>query len=140
MLQDQTTVEEVAPGLTLEWLYENRIVVFTLSSAERPTIDAYVEWNIAVMRGWPKARPYLTMQAATPDFTLTPYMSRRALLILNTFRELGLKGRNAVIIPHKRVAQILQLLIQARRGLVPNLKARAFYDRDQGLTWLKELL
>lgn len=140
MLQDQTTFEEIIPGLQLEWLYENRIVMLTLSSAERNVIDAYVDLNIAVIRAWPEDRLYLTIQAVRSGFTMTPYLSRSALEIFKVCRELGISGRNAVIVPHPRLAQIMQLLIQTRRGLTPDLKARMFSDRDQALNWLIEAL
>lgn len=140
MLQDQATIEEIIPGLQLEWLYENRIVVLTLSSAERHVVDAYLELNIAVIREWPEDRLYLTVQVVKSGFTMTPYLSRRALEILKVCRELEISGRNAVIVPHPRLAQIMQLLIQTRRDLTPDLKARMFSDRDQSLNWLKEAL
>lgn len=130
--------QEIAPGLTMQWLYSRRIVALTLTDSRPEIIDAYTALNIQVIQQWPRSRPYLIFQDHT-KVGFPEHLRQRAPEILSAFREEGLTGRNAFIA--RRQAPIATLRdfgdAMARRA---RISIRVFTSPPLALEWLKQVM
>lgn len=129
--------EEVVPGLFVQWLYDRRIVVFIAHNVSHQTIDAWVEVLQNTLKDWPEDRPFLSLyEMSFPEATLTPYMRSKLGEVIETHQ--NLTGRTAAVVRKTFLVQLVNLFLRGRR---PGIRQRQiFYDYNEGLEWLKEML
>jgi hypothetical protein len=71
-------VEVLAPGVTIEWLSDHRIMIMTASDSSRGTVDVWINRSMELLREWPADKPWMTIIDATnPKVARTPYMRDR---------------------------------------------------------------
>src|SRR5512142_1322614 len=126
--------ETVAPGITSEWLDNRQIVVFKLGSVARPSIDALLNHIRTILSEWPSDRPYLALYVFGDATTgPTPYIRER-------FRDIPqwrpeLEAHIAFITARTIQGQLVQAYVRTRGNA-----ARIFFNRDEGLAWLRGFL
>lgn len=49
------------PGISREWVAEERVIVYTLQSPQMATLAAWSEAALATFEAWPKDKPYLAV-------------------------------------------------------------------------------
>lgn len=54
-------MEMFYPGISREWVLDNRVVVYTLHSPQMATLAAWSEAALATLESWPKDQPYLAV-------------------------------------------------------------------------------
>lgn len=54
-------MEEIFPGLTREWLFDNRVVSYTLYSPQKAALLAWSESAIYTLETWSHEKPYLAV-------------------------------------------------------------------------------
>ena len=54
-------MEEIFPGLTREWLFDNRVVSYTLYSPQKAALLAWSESALSTFETWPREKPYLAI-------------------------------------------------------------------------------
>lgn len=110
-METRSEPEEIIPGLSCEWLYDRRVVVYTLKSASREVVDAWVTTGRQTAQEWPSNLPYLALHdISAPNLSLTPYarqQSREALKDLVFDR-----ARSAVVMPKTIFGNLIRLFIQ----------------------------
>ncbi len=133
-------IEIIIQGLTREWLFERQIVVYTLTSASRDAVDAWIDTGFATMKSWPADRPYLAIHdVSSPNLTMTPYARQRA-------REIAKQlpphlTRSAAIVRKDMFGQAIRLFIKLDMLRVhPTLERKVFFTREAAVAWLKEKL
>jgi len=125
--------------LSLEWLYDRRIGVFTLHSSHRDVIDRWCEQIIDLRRTYPMDKPLL-LAHDTSQVSITPY-ARHRLQQLSS-HAIQHKGRFAVIIKDGVVERGISLLInrmfmQIYRGVE---QGQCFTTKERAIAWLAEWL
>ncbi len=135
-------MEQFAPGMYMEWLYEGQVFAAKLESMSRESIGAYVDKNLEVIRKWPEDKLYLTLQDGShPVMGLSPYLQKRGQEIYDLLQERGLEGRIATIVPRTIAGRIITRTFNLiSRVLKKKVEQRIFTEREAALEWLKELL
>jgi len=133
-----SVTESLTPTLTQENLYAGRIVVFTLSSMTRETIDAWVDGCLAYMKScWGAGEPLLLLQDLSHQhIAQTPYAKQRGTELSQAYPELG--GRVGFVLPRSANAQNIRLF--ARSLSNQRREHSIFMNREQALAWLAESL
>jgi hypothetical protein len=54
-------MEEIFPGLTREWLFNERVVSYTLYSPQKAALLAWSESVLTTLERWPREKPYLAI-------------------------------------------------------------------------------
>ncbi|MEO8391848.1 MAG: hypothetical protein ABI700_02545 [Chloroflexota bacterium] len=54
-------MEEIFPGLTREWIYNERVVSYTLFSPQKSALLAWSESVLNTLEIWPREKPYLAI-------------------------------------------------------------------------------
>lgn len=129
----ESSVEQIAPGLSRSWLLNKRIVVFRLSSSSRSVADAWVECVKETMEHWPKGQPYLAIHDLTSDkVSLTPYARKRAeeLIPLSA----GAPGYAALLLSPTFVAHLIRLFLRAQRQ--QGNENQIFFNMTDAVKWL----
>jgi len=128
-------LHQLSSGASYEWLAEDRVIFFTLTSSEPEHIDAISNFLLRLLADWSPETPLLECY----DFSriiLTTYGQKRAQEVhQNT--PVALKGRTAIILQDMSIA--LKIIRFAEQNL-PNeegaFKRRYFLDQDAALRWL----
>jgi hypothetical protein len=128
-------IEAVAPGITLEWLHDGRIPVFTMATVARTSIDAWIERLKKLTQEWQADRPFLSMHDISDrNVGATPYFRARVEEI-PTWRPEG-EAHIALVLPRTIQGKVIQMFVQARKGQ----PVRIFFTREEGLAWLQSHL
>ncbi len=126
--------ETIAPGITREWIANNQIVVFTMATVARSSIDALLNHVKQLMIEWPADRPYLALyHVADTTNGPTPYIRER-FRDVQTWRP-DLKAHIALVATRNFQGKLIQIYARTRGAVV-----QMFFSRDEGLAWLKGFL
>src|SRR5262249_20893910 len=134
-----SSVEEFAPGCTIEWLGDGQICAMTLRTTARPSFEAWAKRSIEIRAGWPADRPiFLLLDVADPQYGLTPFARSRAMEISRVRPEL--KTYISIITSKTFSGQIVQIFVRSVGTLFPKLNMRIFFNRPEALAWLEKEL
>ncbi len=130
-------IEQIHPNVTRSWLADGRIVCFTIDSATRLAIDAWLASSEEVTKIWPAALPYLCIHDVR-GVGVTPYMRQQsAATVARTPKYL--KGRSAVIVPRSFANQLIRLVVTIDLArLNRNIQRSIFFSREAATKWLLE--
>jgi hypothetical protein len=132
-------VEQIVPGLTLEWFFDRRVSVLTLSSIEFEAIDAWLETAVRVARERPAGQPHLGVHdMSSKNLTLTPYLRKKVQEAAAAVPEKG--GRVAVVGPQGPTGSVVRLFANTLVRLMIGRPIRIFASRQEALVWLAEAL
>ena len=134
-----SSVEEFAPGCTIEWLGEGQICAMTLRTTARASFEAWAKRSSEIRQQWPADHPiFLLLDVADPQYGLTPFARSRAMEISRVRPEL--KTYIAIITSKSFSGQIVQIFVRSVGALFPKLNMRIFFDRQEALAWLQKEL
>lgn len=136
MRNDETTPQEIAPGIFLSWLYDKRIVAFHVTRVTRDSLDTYIAINKRLLMHWPTDQTYLALHGAAPDVDIPPYLSKRYIELMHLANTLKLTGRDAILIPKDSTAYLMQMMIRKHLPTLACIEPRIYYDRAAAITWL----
>jgi hypothetical protein len=143
-------MNQIAPGVLCEWLYDQQIVAYTLTSAKLAALSAWGEMAIDNLAHWPAYRPYLALHdlsypgtglvystAVEHDvFNICVTPGRRQeiqhLLIARPQWTLAL----ALIISPSLSGAILKLRVSKSGQQHERIQTKSFFDRSSALNWL----
>jgi len=133
-------VESFGHGITREWLYDERIVVFTVPNTSNDGIDAWVEATMSTIQAWTPDQLYLAMHDLSfNENSLTPH-ARKAGIYVSQHSN-ALLGYQSIILPNTLAATITKFFVN--QEIVASSKQmvrRIFYTRYEGLEWLRQYL
>ncbi len=128
-------IEQIAEGVTMQWLEHGRIVCFTLNTVARAAIDAWLDRSYEIVKGWPPQMPYLALQDVSRSM-LTPYTRERSAATVALTPEY-LRGRSAVVMPHSVMNQAIRLFVTINLARShANIQRAVFLDRGGAVRWL----
>lgn len=127
-----SNIEQLYPGVTLEWILDHRAFVMTAHESTRPGVDAWMNRAMEVVRDWPANQPVLlAVDASDPKVIRTPYQRER-LKELRSMRP-ELKWCMAFIPPRTYVMNLMQLGAKFSTG---RRQIRIFFERQKAIDWL----
>ncbi len=131
----------IAPNLTLEWLHDEQVASFVLSSLSKQNVDAYVDTVIDLLKTYPEDRIFLILLDVTHINRLNAYFKNRLEDINAVLHETGRENRAAIVIPRGLAASLFLLFSHT---FVPSLPSSTvcslFQEQDKALQWLVEAL
>lgn len=133
-----SNVQEIAPGITMEWLHNDQIIAYTMGTSDSGYVDDLVKVVHQNMENWPADRPYLAIYEITNnDMFLTPHVRTRLKDALTSFPDLH--GRYAAVLPGGGTSHAIRLFLMTthRQGVREH---KIFRDRETALTWLVEFI
>jgi len=134
-----SAVEQIAPHVTLERLCGGRIKVLTVTSIDFETIDIWAETVNDLVRELAPGEPYLAVHdVSAPHLSLTPYIRRKAQEIFSAHP--NAYGRIAVVVQRGVAGVMMQLFVNHLLRVVTGRPLRVFFNREDALVWLEELL
>src|SRR4051812_13154448 len=94
----RTVIEEIAPGITVNWLADRRILFIMFGTVLPDSVDTALAYINDLIDTWPADRPFLSvLDFASKAITLTPAIRSCNLRIVQ--RQPDIPGSNAVILP-----------------------------------------
>jgi hypothetical protein len=126
-------IQVVAPDITLHWVHDGRIAVFTLRTVARNALALWAEMMFNLMDEWPIERPFLCVQ--DNDFkesSFTPTI--RDYSIQFTKYRPGLTLCAAIVLPRTMVSQFVRLFLRTVQQ--PKVQAHVFFHVEEAIAWL----
>jgi hypothetical protein len=134
---EPSTVEQLSSGVTREWLFDRKIVVYTVLDPRRETVDTWMNAFEADLMSWPADRPFLEIyDLSTPLAALTPYVLARAQKMV--FVRPEVKGRCAIILPGHFVNQLVRIFLDRQEKRISNVPRvrKLVANRELAIAWL----
>lgn len=136
--KEENTVQQITPYLSRENLHDGRIVIFTLTSMTRATVDAWVSACVDIMRVCAEEdQTMLILQDLShPDAVQTPYSKKRGAEATSAYPHV--RGRTAFILPKNVLKEPIRHFMQSQSN--QSRERDAFHERENALAWLREWL
>ncbi|MBX3062501.1 MAG: hypothetical protein KF726_05970 [Anaerolineae bacterium] len=124
-----------SPYLTVKWLYQRSIVLFTITGPMvlQEVIDLWASNVRRVLESWPESqRYYVVHDISKSNFGVTPHLA-------NTIRDLyalrpQLKQSVAIVTPPNIATQLVRALV--RNYEREEIRNGIFSTREEALKWL----
>jgi hypothetical protein len=127
---------EMTPFFSYSWAYNHSISLLKLTGADRPTVDAWLDYSMQVRHEWAKDAPLLVLSdCRQSDFINTPYFRQSVPKLMATRPEL--KTYSAFVLDKSLGARTMEVAVRMMR---PNdtLEGHVFYNVEDGINWLLE--
>ena len=126
-------------GVTVEWLYGDRIVVFRLTDVSRKTVDAWSRLVLSEIAKVPVDQPLLFMHdVSAPGVGPTPTLATKVPGLHHAASHL--KGRVAIVMAESIYGQLVSGFLHSRYMGSARQVNRGFTSYEEALIWLAELL
>lgn len=133
----EISVTTIGEGLTKEFLFDKRIVIYHLDTVSREILDAGADDVLDTMKNWREGHPYLVIYDITSaKIALTPHLRHRLQELSKAYPDL--KGRSAVVLPRSVVTQVFRLFVRSQNRI--GRSKQVFFNRESAIDWLKEKL
>lgn len=128
-------IEQLAPGLTFQRLYDGQIMAFRFTDQTRATIDAWTERASAEATAIPEGKMSVAIYdfSACKYFTMSAYIRQKSMEMASRFSYV--EGVAVVVVPRSLTTQLAALFL---RLLKVKVQTRLFFTYEEGLHWLKE--
>ncbi len=130
-------IEQIAPGITLQWLHQGRIAYFTIRTNRASAWEAWLAAEIRIKGAWPVERPFLSLHEALWDGAAFTPSIRTYMVQAAQFRP-EVKFYSAAILPKTPTAQLVKLVL--RTVHMPNGQPQVFFTVQEGIAWLESKL
>lgn len=137
--KQQGHIKHFGAGVTQEWLFDNRVVVYSGPNASRAAVDAYCAAMMDVVNNWPHDKPLLSMHDLSSTYImLTPYAQMKTTEVARAAA--NFPDTRALVVPNSFIGQTVSFFIRRNiEKFIPGESA-VFTDRDEALTWLMQYL
>jgi hypothetical protein len=130
-------LETLCAGLTLQWLFDRHVYVFTAQHSNRELTDTWFANNVQILKEWPANLPLFGLNDfSAPDCQSTTYNRAKSQELIT----LG-KNRTSYVATVLKPGLTLQLSrLFARAVPDKNLHVMIAGNRADGLNWVKHHL
>lgn len=126
-------VQTIAPNITLEWVHDGQIAVFTIRTVARDSFALWFQAMTKIMDEWPVDRPLLCVQDnGYKEAAFTPAIRDFSKRISSYRPELAF--HTALVLPRTLVTQFVELFLRTTRR--PGLEVRIFFTVEDAIAWL----
>lgn len=135
-MTEQLRKEEFSHGVTVEWLDEDQIVVFSALRPARATIDTWAEKVIEITDIYRYKVRYIH-DFSKRHFVLTPYGRETAKRVNDVHTDA--KGYVAILLQPSVISNAIRFFLNhdlLKRQ--PDITSRVFFTREEALTWLRK--
>ncbi len=145
-------MEEIATGVTREWLNEGRVVSYTVSAVSVASINAWSATAIDTLEHWPEDHPYLALHDVSQpgmgllflaavgndifNIGVVPSAQQRVQEIVESRPDWQLAL--AIVVSASLSGRMTKLLFQQTQP-GSRIQVKAFFHRSAALKWLDEL-
>jgi hypothetical protein len=130
-------VEQLAHGITREWILDRRAVIYAGINPTRAAIDIWYEAFKEDLLAWPADRRFLVVHDLTnKNVALTPYARKRTQDMIYLRPEL--KGFSAVIMRNNFASHLIELFLR-QQTQTPRIR-RIFFSHEKAIDWIKTLV
>lgn len=138
MTDDQNPlIEIINEYLSVEWMYEGKIVVFKVTSIHRETIDLWVDKYREIILGWETGVPLLTLHdfMEAGSIIMTPHMRRRSTELANLRSDIP--TRTAIVMKESLFVNATRIFINSLYKSQKSTRIRKiFFTQAEALDWL----
>jgi hypothetical protein len=130
------TPEEIVSGLTVEWLFDKRVMALTAQHTDRELVDAWANKIIEVASTWStERRLFILNDFSGKKCVVTPYNQQKNRELTKMFP--NIKSSTAMIVQQNLTMQLSRLFV---RMLPQNPHRLIFmtFSRAEALDWLKQ--
>lgn len=135
--QPTKNFEQVGQNVTLEWLDEGRIAIFSVRNATRKDVEIWANRAEELIRAWDLQQTYAVAHDVQLAF-LSAYAQERAKGISALVKSRGLQGRYAVVVANNVFGQAIRLFVNITLRAKDDLTGQCFTSREVALAWLRE--
>jgi len=146
-------VEEIAYGITREWYFDRRIVVYAISLLNITILRIWANEVMSSLVSWSKDRPYLALHdLSTPGIGLSYIVLARAYLLNPAITSFGSDQLRKLMEAHPDFRVYLAVVLSqnyselitpatAQRFTAdnPRITTAIFFDRSVALQWLVDV-
>lgn len=142
-------METFYPGISREWVSDDRVVVYTLHSPKMATLDAWCEAALSTLESWPKDKPY----RAVHDISQSGLGLLYCAAVENDIFNIGVLPRarkqvSALLEANPNWPIVLSLVVSGsltghlakilyrQSNLEAQIQAKTFFYRDMALNWV----
>src|SRR5262245_20740737 len=127
---EATPPEEIAPGLTFQWLFNRQAILFIATNSSRAVTDAWVGKVLSVAKDWPPEQPFFVINDfSCEECVQTPYGRARSRELMDN--NLILKSINVPILQNNLTMQLSRLFVRAIQR--PNFRIHLTFTCKDGL-------
>jgi hypothetical protein len=132
--------QEIAPGITFEWVSDGYIVILKVGTVARESLEQYAQQYIRLVNDASAAQPFLVMVDSTsPDFSFTPTLRQKITEMEDAVPD-DLPGRLALLLEDSVKSQVFRLVLRGinltyRRK---KLQRGIYVNQDEAFTWLQD--
>jgi len=136
-MNDASSLQFITDHVTLEYLHDGHIAVFTIMDMSRESLDRWADKLKAVTLSWPTDRSALLVNHfASKNAGLTPYL--RAKLQELQLWQPDRTGYVAAVFPRSITTQMVSIFLTAANRR--NIQARIFFTREDAVNWLENMI
>jgi hypothetical protein len=149
----RTGIEELLPGLTQEYLAEQQIICYSLSSPKSVTITAWGEVALENLTNWPRPLPYralhdlsrpgvglvysMAVEYDLANICVTPVKRKMVHPLLCRYPEWSVAL--AVVVPASLSGHVVKAITARTHADLEQVRTKFFFDRQAALQWLEKL-
>lgn len=140
-MMDEANIEKIGDGVTLNWLHDKKMMIFTVSDSHRATVDLFIDKYIALLRIWPPEQPFLIGLATLhDDASVTPYIRERTQAVIDVAKERDITGRFALVLKRNFFLRLVRVFMQMNRQQGGPLETCIFFTQPEAVAWLEKAL
>ncbi len=122
--------------MTLKWIHNNHIVVFSLNDTTRQSVDQFVKEVRTTRETWDTAQPFLAIYDMSHGNILLNSYARTRSLELAENPPAGLYGAYAVVVSNTIIGTLITGFLNLLSDKHPSFTGRAFHNFEQSVQWL----
>jgi hypothetical protein len=128
---------DLAEGIHIRVLDAGLVIVVECQTIQREAIDKLINWLKDRFSGWDAETPWLALyDLSLPGAMVTPYMRAKTAEVNQLRADVG--GRVAMVVRRDTTGNLLNMFTQLRPQ--DQRPLRVWFNRDDALAWLRELL
>jgi hypothetical protein len=130
-------LEELASGLSFQWIFDHRAVAFYAQNTKRELVDAWFYKVIDIAKSLPENRVLFVLNDFSgKDCATTPYNRQKNRELLEMFP--NRRTTTAVVVKENLTMQLSRLFVR----VLPRRKVNVYlsFKREEAIDWLKQQL
>ena len=137
--EPRPTIDYISDHVTLEWLDNHQIAVFTILVNNRQNVKVWADKTETIIGAWAVDKPYAVLHDVQTAI-LSSYAQQRATKLLRLLQKRQLRGRYAVLVADNVFGQTIMAFVNFTLRTRPEegIHGQCFTSREAGLAWLRE--
>jgi hypothetical protein len=140
----------ITPGLAVEWLFQQQIVVYRVTSISIKLLEIWTETTVQIIDRWPKDKPYRALHDLSAKGVGISYSVQVQYELLNLGitkqgrqqvehilgQRLDFTAQIALLFNSSFSGNVGQVFANLNKNYLPTIQYKAFFDQEAALEWL----